>query len=98
MFYAAFPPEINSGRMYSGAGSGSLRAAAAGWDGLAAEIQSTVSAYSSTVESLISGSWTGPTSMAMLAAVTPYLSWMRAAGATAGEAATQATAAAAAYE
>jgi PPE-repeat protein len=98
MFYAAFPPEINSGRMYSGAGSGSLRAAAAGWDGLAAEIQSTLGAYSSTVESLISGSWTGPTSMAMLAAVTPYLSWMQAAGATAGEAATQATAAATAYE
>jgi len=98
MFYAAFPPEINSGRMYSGAGSGSLRAAAAGWDGLAAEIQSTLGAYSSTVESLISGSWTGPTSMAMLAAVTPYLSWMQAAGATAGEAAAQATAAATAYE
>jgi PPE-repeat protein len=98
MFYAAFPPEINSGRMYSGAGSGSLRAAAAAWDGLAAEIQSTVGAYSSTVESLISGSWTGPTSMAMLAAVTPYLSWMQAAGATAGEAAAQATAAATAYE
>jgi PPE-repeat protein len=98
MFYAAFPPEINSGRMYSGAGSGSLRTAAAAWDGLAAEIQSTVGAYSSTVESLISGSWTGPTSMAMLAAVTPYLSWMQTAGATAGEAAAQASAAATAYE
>jgi PPE-repeat protein len=98
MFYAAFPPEINSGRMYSGAGSGSLRAAAAAWDGLAAEIQSTVGAYSSTVESLVSGSWTGPTSMAMLAAVTPYLSWMQAAGATAGEAAAQAAVAATAYE
>ena len=24
MFYAAFPPEFNSGRMYSGAGSGSI--------------------------------------------------------------------------
>ena len=56
MFYAAFPPEFNSGRMYSGPGSGSLRAAAAAWDGLAAEIQSTVGAYSSTVEGLIGGS------------------------------------------
>jgi len=98
MFYAAFPPEFNSGRMYSGPGSGSLRAAAAAWDGLAAEIQSTVGAYASTVEGLIGGSWTGPTSMAMLAAVTPYLSWMQAAGATAGEAAAQATAAATAHE
>jgi PPE-repeat protein len=98
MFYAAFPPEINSGRMYSGPGSGSLRAAAAAWDGLAGEIQSTVGSYSSVVDSLISGSWAGPSSMAMLSAVTPFLSWMQAASATAAEAAAQATAAATAYE
>jgi PPE-repeat protein len=98
MFYAAFPPEFNSGRMYSGPGSGSLRAAASAWDGLASEIQSTVGSYSSVVDTLASGSWSGPSSMAMLAAVTPYLSWMQAAGATAAEAAAQATAAATAYE
>jgi PPE-repeat protein len=98
MFYAAFPPEFNSGRMYSGAGSGSLRAAAAAWDGLASEIQSTMGSYSSVVESLISASWAGPTSMAMLSAVTPFMTWMQAAAGTAGEAATQATAAATAYE
>ena len=98
MFYAAFPPEFNSGRMYSGAGSGSLRAAAAAWNGLAGEIQSTVSAYSSTIDSLTGGPWVGPSSVAMLAAVTPYLSWMQATAGTAGEAAAQATAAATAYE
>jgi PPE-repeat protein len=43
MFYAAFPPEINSGRMYAGPGSGSMRAAAAAWEGLASVLQSTVS-------------------------------------------------------
>jgi PPE-repeat protein len=98
MFYAAFPPEFNSGRMYSGAGSGSLRSAATAWEGLASEIQSTVGSYSSVIDSLVTGSWSGPTSVAMLAAVTPYLSWMQAAGATAAEAAAQATAAATAYE
>jgi PPE-repeat protein len=98
MFYAAFPPEFNSGRMYSGAGSGSMRSAATAWEGLASEIQSTVGSYSSVVDSLVSGAWSGPTSVAMLAAVTPYLTWMQAAGATAGEAAAQATAAATAYE
>ncbi len=98
MFYAAFPPEFNSGRMYTGPGSGSLRAAAAAWDGLATEMQSTVSAYSSTIDSLVSGPWVGPSSVAMLAAVTPYLSWMQATAGTAGEAAAQATAAATAYE
>jgi PPE-repeat protein len=98
MFYAAFPPEFNSGRMYSGPGSSSLRAAATAWNGLATEIQTTVGAYSSTIDSLVSGPWIGPSSAAMLAAVTPYLSWMQATAGTAGEAAAQATAAAAAYE
>jgi PPE-repeat protein len=32
--FAALPPEINSGRMYAGAGSGPLVAAAAACDGL----------------------------------------------------------------
>ena len=98
MFYAAFPPEINSGRMYTGPGSGSMRAAAAAWEGLATEIQSTVSSYSSVIDSLTSGSWIGPSSLNMAAAVTPYLSWMQGTAAQAAEAATQATAAASAYE
>ena len=98
MFYAAFPPEFNSGRMYTGPGSGSMRAAAAAWDGLATELQSTVSAYSSVISTLTSGDWVGPSSLAMAAAVAPYLSWMQATVAQAAEAATQATAAATAYE
>jgi PPE-repeat protein len=98
MFYAAFPPELNSGRMYAGPGSGSLREAAAAWDGLAGELQSTVSSYSSVIDSLTSGSWVGPSSVSMAAAVTPYLAWMQGTAAQAAEAATQATAAATAYE
>ena len=39
--FGALPPEINSGRMYVGAGSGPLLAAAAAWDELATELQST---------------------------------------------------------
>jgi PPE-repeat protein len=98
MFYAAFPPEINSGRMYSGPGSGSMRAAAAAWGGLASELQSTVSSYSSVIDNLTSGAWVGPSSLNMAAAVTPYLAWMQGTAAQAAEAATQATAAASAYE
>ncbi len=37
MDFGALPPEINSGRMYSGPGCGSMLAAAAAWDGLAAD-------------------------------------------------------------
>jgi PPE-repeat protein len=98
MFYAAFPPEFNSGRMYTGPGSGSMRAAAAAWDGLATELQSTVSAYSSVISTLTTGDWVGPSSLAMAAAVAPYVSWMQDTAAQAAEAATQATAAATAYE
>jgi hypothetical protein len=41
MDFGLLPPEINSGRMYSGAGSGPMLAASAAWDGLAAELGST---------------------------------------------------------
>ena len=96
--FGALPPEINSGRMYVGAGSGPLLAAAAAWDALAAELQSTAASYGSTIESLSAGPWTGPSSMAMAAAATPYVSWIQATGAQAEQAATQATLAAGAYE
>jgi PPE-repeat protein len=98
MFYAAFPPEINSGRMYTGAGSGPMLAAAAAWDGLAADLQSTVSSYSSVIEVLTGGPWVGPSSLAMAAAVSPYVIWMQGTAAQAAQAANQAIAAASAYE
>jgi PPE-repeat protein len=98
MFYAAFPPEINSGRIYSGPGSGPMLAAAAAWDGLANDLQSTTASYSSVISSLTSGPWLGPTSLSMAAAVTPYLTWMQGTAAQAAETAGQATAAASAYE
>ncbi|WP_066912474.1 PPE family protein [Mycobacterium interjectum] len=98
MFYAAFPPEFNSGRMYTGPGSGSMRAAAAAWDGLATELQSTAASYSSVIDTLTSSPWVGPSSLAMAAAVAPYLTWMQGTAAQAAETATQATAAATAYE
>jgi PPE-repeat protein len=96
--FGALPPEINSGRMYVGPGSGPMLAAAAAWDELAAELQSTASSYGSTIEGLTVGSWTGPSSIAMAAAAAPYVTWIGAAGAQAEEAATQAKLAAGAYE
>jgi PPE-repeat protein len=98
MDFAALPPEVNSGRMYAGPGPGSMLAAASAWDGLAAELQSTAASYRSTISELTGGPWTGPSSASMTAAVTPYLEWMTTAAAQAEHTATQAKAAAAAYE
>lgn len=75
-----------------------MRAAAAAWDGLAAELQSAAASYSSVISGLTSGAWLGPSAMSMAAAVAPYVAWMSATAAQAAEAATQATAAASAYE
>ena len=98
MFYAAFPPEINSGRIYSGPGSGPMLAAATAWDGLANDLQSTAASYSSVISALSSGPWLGPTSLRMAAAAAPYLTWMQGTAAQAAETASQATAAVSAYE
>jgi PPE-repeat protein len=43
MDFGALPPEINSGRMYVVAGSGTLLAASAGWESLAAELSTAAS-------------------------------------------------------
>ncbi len=96
--FGVLPPEINSGRMYAGPGSGPMMAAASAWDGLAAELSTTAQGYSSVVDELTSSPWLGPTSRAMTAAVAPYVSWISAAAAQAAETASQARAAAAAYE
>lgn len=98
MFYGAFPPEFNSGRMYAGRGSGSMLAAAAAWDDLATELQSAASSYSSVLSTLTSGPWTGPSSVAVAAAVAPYVAWMQQTAAGAHHAARQATQAASAFE
>jgi PPE-repeat protein len=98
MDFGVLPPEINSGRIYAGPGSGPLLAAAAAWDALASELGTTASSYQSVIEGLTGGSFQGPTSASMVAAVTPYVGWMSASATQAEQAAGQARAAAAAYE
>jgi PPE-repeat protein len=97
MDFGALPPEINSGRMYSGPGSAPMRAASAAWNLLAAELESTATQYQSTID-VLDDEWLGPTSAAMAAAVDPYITWMSTTGAQAEQTAAQASAAASAYE
>jgi PPE-repeat protein len=96
--FGTLPPEVNSGRMYVGAGSGPLVAAASAWDGVTAELGSAVSGYQAAVLELASGPWLGAASVSMAAAAFPYVQWMNTTAIQAESAANQARSAAAAYE
>jgi len=98
MDYGILPPEFNSSRMYSGAGSAPMVAAAEAWQSLAAELHSTASSYQSVVSGLTAGSWSGPSSASMAAAATSYTTWLTATATQAEESATQAQSAVAAYQ
>jgi PPE-repeat protein len=98
MDFAILPPEVNSARMYAGPGVGPTLAAASAWDGLAAQLQSTAASYRAAIGELTGGPWLGASSAAMVAAATPYLDWMTSTAAQAEQTATQARAAASAYE
>ncbi len=47
MDFLVLPPEVNSVRVHTGVGSGSLLAAAAAWDGLAADLRSAAASFGS---------------------------------------------------
>ncbi len=96
--FAGIPPEITSALLYTGAGSGPLMAAAAGWSNLAAELSTTATSWESIVGTLTGGQWLGAGSAAAAAAAQPIVSWLTNAAAAAEQAASQATSSAAAYE
>ncbi|HEX5253666.1 MAG TPA: PPE family protein [Mycobacterium sp.] len=96
--FAAFPPEINSARMYAGPGSASMAAAGAAWDAMAAEMHTAATSYGSVVSGLTGEGWLGPSSMLMAGAVAPYVAWLSSTATQAEQAGGQANAAAAAYE
>jgi PPE-repeat protein len=98
MDFAFLPPEINSARMYTGPGSGSLLAAAGSWDALAAELGTTAENYESVVLGLTTLHWRGPASELMMATAAPYASWLYTTAEQTRQTAMQARAAATAFE
>jgi PPE-repeat protein len=75
-----------------------MMAAAASWDQLAAELSSTAAGYLSVTGELTSSWWLGPAARSMMAAVTPYISWLSAAAALAEQTSAQAKVVASAFE
>ncbi|RUP05831.1 MAG: PPE domain-containing protein [Mycobacterium sp.] len=96
--FAWLPPEINSLRIYAGAGSSPLHVAAAAWESLAADLSASASSFNAVIAGLTGGPWAGPASASMAAAALPYVDWLGTAGAQAAAAAAQARAAATAFE
>lgn len=90
------PPEVTSTLIHTGPGAGSLIEAAGAWQRVAVELENSVSTYASTLSSLIE-SWDGPSAMAMLQSVQPYLLWLRETAQQSAQMATSAEAAASAF-
>ena len=96
--FAMLPPEINSVLMFTGAGSAPMLDAATAWDGLAAEVGTAASSFSSVTSGLAGQAWQGAASAAMLGAAAPYARYLVTAAAKAVEAAGQARAAVSVFE
>lgn len=96
--YGVLPPEINSGRIYTGPGAGPLLAAATAWSALAEDFQAAAAGHRSVIEGLTSGPWLGPASASLVAAVSPFIAWLDNSAEEAAQSASQAGAAATAYE
>ncbi|MEB3071228.1 PPE family protein [[Mycobacterium] vasticus] len=97
MSYSIFPPEINSGLIYTGPGSEPLLVAAAAWTALATDLSTSATSTHSVVANLAS-TWTGAGSAAATTAVAPYVAWLEQASATAAQNAALATQAAGLFE
>ncbi|OBJ82680.1 hypothetical protein A9W97_23340 [Mycobacterium gordonae] len=98
MDFGALPPEINSLRMYTGAGAAPMMAAAAAWNGLAVELSTTADSFESVVTALTTEQWLGPASLSMAAAAQPFLAWLTYTAESTALAGAQAVASAAAFE
>jgi PPE-repeat protein len=98
MHFSMLAPEINSARMFAGAGTAPMLDAAAAWEGLAAELGQAASSFSSITSGLAGQAWQGPSAQAMTAAAAPYTAWLNAAATGATGAASQASAVVGAFE
>lgn len=96
--YWARPPEVTSALIYDGPGSSSMMAAAVGWDAVALELGTAACGYAAVIAELTSGRWIGRAASLMVVAAAPYAEWLQAAAIQAEQTASQARAAAAAYE
>jgi len=98
MSFLVLPPETTSALLHAGAGSSPMLAAAAAWDGLAAELGSAAQSFSSLTSGLAADAWQGAASAAMLSTAAQYTGVLGAAAAQAQTTAAQAQTVASEFE
>ncbi|MBW0018603.1 MAG: PPE family protein [Mycobacterium sp.] len=76
MEFTSLPPEVIAALIHSGPGAEPLIEASGAWQGLGTSLDDTAGIYAGVVGPL-SGVWQGPSAAAMVAAVDPYVAWMR---------------------
>ncbi|HEY4041008.1 MAG TPA: PPE family protein [Rhodopila sp.] len=96
MEFTLLPPEITSALIHSGPGAESLIAASGAWQQVGTTLEDSAESYGAALSSL-SGTWHGPSSSAMVAAVEPYVTWLRSTAQQAQQIAASAQSAAAAF-
>src|ERR1700761_6194443 len=98
MQYPTLPPELNSLRIFSGAGSGPMLQAAQAWESLGSSLRQAASSFGNVTSNLTNGAWQGAASQAMAQAAAPYVAWLTAAAAHSETAAMQSQIVASAFE
>ncbi|MDT5225515.1 MAG: hypothetical protein QOG19_2922, partial [Mycobacterium sp.] len=96
MEFIALPPEVTSALIHSGPGAGSLLEASGAWQSLGADLEETAGSYSA-VLSTLAAEWHGPSTLAMIESVAPFLTWLRTTAAQCLQLSSSAQAAAAAF-
>jgi PPE-repeat protein len=96
MCFGRVPPEVNSGRMFNGGGSGSMVQAAEAWGQLAGSLRET-STHCRAVTAQLSQGWQGTVAVTVTCKMAGYLGWLDIAAEHAARAAALARAAAYAH-
>ncbi len=95
--FGSVPPEITSEQIYMGPGGESLMTAAAAWQQVATDLESSAAAYNSVLQQLTEV-WQGPGATAMVTAGMPYVWWLQDIAQRAAQLGIQAQAAATAFQ
>ena len=96
MLWHAMPPELNTARLMAGAGPAPMLQAAAGWEAVAAALETQAAELATSLASL-KAVWTGASSDRAIAAAMPMVTWLQTAAQLAQKRGMQAAAQAAAY-